>query len=140
MRMIQGDWPGVIRSKGFFWLATRMEWAGSWSQAGAACRIEAGGFWWAAVPKNQWPDDDQQCREIVGLWKKPWGDRRQEIVVIGSELDVERLTERLDACLLTDTEMALGPEGWAHFPDPFLPWTVREEPAPEAQPTHIRAS
>ena len=139
MRMIQGDWPGVIRSKGFFWLATRMEWAGSWSQAGAACRTEAGGFWWAAVPKNQWPDDDQQCREIAALWKKPWGDRRQELVVIGLELDVELLTDRLDACLLTDVEMALGPQGWAGFSDPFLPWTVREEPAPEAQPTHVRA-
>ena len=139
MRMIQGDWPGVIRSKGFFWLATRMDWAGSWSQAGAACRTEAGGFWWAAVPKNQWPDDDEQCREIVRLWKKPWGDRRQELVVIGLELDVEQLTNRLDACLLTDAEMRLGVDTWKNFPDPFFPWTRAEEASLEETPMHLHA-
>ncbi|MBL9129165.1 MAG: GTP-binding protein [Verrucomicrobiales bacterium] len=125
MAALRTEWPGVLRSKGFFWLATRMDWAGSLSQAGAACRTEAAGFWWAAVDKNQWPDDDEQCREIVALWEKPFGDRRQEIVVIGQDMDAEAVRARLDACLLTDEEMALGPEGWmAKFQDPFLEWRL----------------
>lgn len=133
MKCIQGEWPGVVRSKGFFWLATRMDWLGSWSQAGAACRTEAGGFWWAAVPKNQWPDDDDTWREIAKQWRKPWGDRRQEIVIIGIAMDERALTAMLDACLLTDEEMALGPEGWlARFADPFMPWIQAPGPDSEA--------
>ena len=139
MALLQTEWPGVLRSKGFFWLATRHDWAGSFSQAGAACRTEGAGSWWAAVPKNQWPDDDEQCREIAKLWKKPWGDRRQELVIIGQDLDQSRLIGLLDACLLTDAEMKLGIECWKDFPDPFLPWSRFEESSPEETPTHLHA-
>ena len=69
---------------------------------GKACRTEAAGFWWAAVDKGEWPDDQQQCEEIVKLWKKPWGDRRQELVVIGQNMDHGVITAKFDACLLTD--------------------------------------
>lgn len=123
MSALQSGWPGVLRSKGFFWLATRMDWAGNYSQAGAACRTEAAGFWWAAVDKREWPDDQEQCEEIAKLWQKPWGDRRQEIVIIGQDMDQEALTAKLDACLLTDEEMKLGPEAWLEqFEDPFYEW------------------
>ena len=141
MKLIQGAWPGVLRSKGFFWLATRMEWAGSFSQAGAACRTEAAGFWWAAVAKSEWPDEQEQCEEIVKLWKKPYGDRRQEIVIIGQDMDQAALTKRLDACLLTDAEMKLGETGWKKLPDPFHEWrtaTPEELAEAEAIPTHTR--
>ena len=124
------EWPGVLRSKGFFWLATRMEWAGNYSQAGAACRTEAAGFWWAAVPKTEWPDDQDQCEEIVRLWSQPWGDRRQEIVIIGQDMDRDAISAKLHACLLTDEEMALGPEKWkTAFFDPFHEWVQGPDPA-----------
>jgi G3E family GTPase len=124
MNCLRKEWPGVLRSKGFFWLASRMDWAGNFSQAGAVCRTEAAGFWWAAVDKSTWPDDDEQVKEILKLWKKPYGDRRQEIVIIGQNMDQEQLTARLNACLLTDAEMKLGPEQWLHFPDPFSKWEL----------------
>lgn len=139
MKCIQGEWPGVVRSKGFFWLATRPDLAGAWSQAGPACRTECGGQWWAAVPRNAWPEDDEACREIARQWKKPWGDRRQEIVVIGLDLDEAELTRLLDGCLLTDAEMAMGPEEWVRqFEDPFLPWTLEQVGVPEDAPTQVR--
>ncbi len=139
MKCIQGEWPGVVRSKGFFWLATRHDLAGSWSQAGPACRTECGGSWWAAVPKHEWPDDDDECREIAKLWKKPWGDRRQEIVIIGLALQPDEISALLDACLLTDAEMALGPEAWKEqFEDPFHAWTLKSEESPEELPTTLR--
>ncbi|MGF6905161.1 G3E family GTPase [Paraburkholderia sp. GAS348] len=49
--LVNSEWPGVVRSKGFFWLASRPTHAGSGSQAGAVCRHGAAGLWWAAVPK-----------------------------------------------------------------------------------------
>ena len=139
MRCIQSEWPGVLRSKGVFWLATRNDLAGSWSQAGPACRTECGGKWWAAVPKHQWPDSDDDVRALLADWKKPWGDRRQELVVIGQGIDREWITGLLDGCLLTDSEMALGPAGWeSRFVDPFLPWTLAEAAeTPDEEPVTL---
>jgi G3E family GTPase len=125
MKGLQGAWPGVLRSKGFFWLATRMDWAGNFSQAGAACRTEGAGLWWAAVDRRDWPDEAEQRAEIATLWQEPWGDRRQELVIIGQDMDREELTVMLDACLLTEEEMGMGAERWRlEFGDPFLEWST----------------
>jgi G3E family GTPase len=118
---INADWPGVLRSKGLFWLATRMELNGVWSQAGGACRVEPGSYWAATVPPEEWPDEDRRLIDV--LWQEPYGDRRQELVLIGQGMDQAALTAALDVCLLTDAEYALGPGGWATFPDPFSDWS-----------------
>ena len=120
--MINAEWSGVVRSKGFFWLATRMREVGSWSQAGAACRTSRAGFWWAAVPASYWPQDEAGRADIAKMIDGPWGDRRQELVFIGIGMDEADLRARLDRCLLTEAELALGPEGWARFHDPFARW------------------
>ncbi|MGQ9928086.1 MAG: zinc metallochaperone GTPase ZigA [Chloroflexaceae bacterium] len=120
--LIHEEWPGVLRSKGLFWLATRMDYNGVWSQAGGACRVEPGAPWWAALPEDAVPDDPAEEALLSSLWHPDWGDRRQELVVIGQDMDEADLRARLDACLLTDAEMALGPEGWKTFPDPFSDW------------------
>jgi G3E family GTPase len=112
-------WPGVVRSKGFFWLATRMDWIGGWSQAGGACAFEPAGTWWATAPKRYWPTDADALKRIHDQMVEPYGDRRQEIVLIGMNMDREQLTAMLDRCLLTDDEMHEGPLGWREFPDPF---------------------
>ena len=123
--LLNGRWDGVIRSKGFFWLASRMGIAGSVSQAGGMLRHEAAGAWWAAVDRREWPQDATWRASIRNSFKSPYGDRRQEIVFIGSKgMDRKTLTERLDACLLTDAELALGPAIWARFPDPFPVWKL----------------
>jgi G3E family GTPase len=114
------EWPGVLRSKGFFWLATRMNEVGAWSQAGAACEIGRAGFWWAAAPRASWPDDPEALAEIEAIWEEPYGDRRQELVLIGMGMDEAALRARLDACLLSDQELSCGPEAWASLPDPMV--------------------
>jgi G3E family GTPase len=119
---LDSEWPGVVRSKGFFWLATRMHEVGSWSQAGAAGSVTGAGFWWAVAPKSAWPDDEESQREISAQWQEPYGDRRQELVLIGIHMDEAGLRAGFDRCLLTDDEMKLGPEGWAAFVDPFDSW------------------
>ena len=123
------EWPGVIRSKGFFWLATRMEEAGVWSQAGPACRSQRAGFWWDAVPETQWPEDEVRKAAIRADWQAPYGDRRQELVLIGMEMDEAGLRTAFDRCLLTDAEMALGPDVWRTFADPFASWDAEAVPA-----------
>jgi G3E family GTPase len=121
--LIESDLPGVIRAKGFFWLATRMPWAGSWQLAGSIGRHEAAGFWWAALPEARWPADPDWRRGVMANCIEPWGDCRQEIVFIGIGMDEAALRRRLDACLLTDAEMRGGPKTWARLPDPFPAWS-----------------
>ena len=118
-KIINQQWSGVIRSKGFFWLATRMAWIGEWHQAGGACRYGHAGTWWCTAPKQYWPDDEESLLRIHKNMQEPYGDRRQEIVLIGIGMDKAWLTAMLDSALLTDEEFALGPEAWSAFPDSF---------------------
>ena len=114
----------LLRSKGFFWLASRHDMAGTWSQAGGIMHHAAAGRWWAAVPPEQWPDDPLILTEIKQDWAEPFGDRRQELVFIGQQLDEATLRAELDACLLTDEELADGPEVWRHYEDRFPAWPI----------------
>ncbi|NBU59971.1 MAG: GTP-binding protein [Betaproteobacteria bacterium] len=121
---IHGEWNGILRSKGFFWLASRPEFAGSWSQAGGASRHGAAGLWWSAVPREHWPDEPEHRAHIEKNFAGEWGDCRQELVFIGIDLDEQAIRCNLEACLLSDAELALGAGGWAKLPDPFPSWTV----------------
>ena len=112
----------LIRSKGFFWLATRPQLAGSWSQAGGMARYGAAGLFWKAVPKEQWPEDPEYLKAIEEQWMEPFGDMRQELVVIGQGLNKNDIIERLDRCLLTDEQLIQGHHVWAEMPDPFPAW------------------
>ncbi|AIG03855.1 putative cobalamine biosynthesis-like protein [Pseudomonas fluorescens] len=112
----------LLRSKGFFWLASKHRDAGSWSQAGGLMRHGFAGRWWRFVPKGQWPEDPESVAAIMGNWQLSTGDCRQELVFIGQNIDFAQLRAELDACLLTDDEMALGVEGWRLLVDPFGPW------------------
>jgi G3E family GTPase len=121
------DWGEVLRSKGLFWLATRLDAVGIWSQAGGLAHTEPGGFWWASIDKSDWPDDLESQTAIHADWVEPWGDRRQELVIIGMHLDVGGLTQSLDACLLTDEEYTAGPQIWQAYPDPFGDWMIPDD-------------
>ncbi|MBC3922608.1 zinc metallochaperone GTPase ZigA [Pseudomonas lurida] len=112
----------LLRSKGFFWLASKPQDAGSWSQAGGLMRHGFAGRWWRFVPKSQWPQDEENVAAIMGNWQLSTGDCRQELVFIGQNIDFTQLRVELDACLLNDEEMALGVDGWRLLADPFGPW------------------
>jgi len=127
--LLRGNWPGVIRAKGLFWLATRMDLAGFFSQAGVLRSTNAMGFFWSAVPEEQWPSDPEALAEIHGNRQEPYGDRRTEIVIIGRNMDPAALTQRLESCLLNDEEMAAGPSAWADYSDPFPNWLRNAEEA-----------
>ena len=106
----------LLRSKGFMWIATSNDVIGAWQQAGNVLRIGAEDQWMCLMPE-MWmgtPSEELVMQDI----RKPDGkdyeykDRRQEIVFIGHGMKGEAIQQLLDDCLLTDEEMALGPEGW----------------------------
>lgn len=122
-------WPGtLLRSKGFFWLATRPDLAGEWSQAGGILRYAPAGYWWAAIPQEHWPEDPATRQKILDKTLDAVGDRRQELVFIGQGLDQARMCAELDQALLSESEWAAGPSLWSELQDPFPAW-VQEEAA-----------
>ena len=112
----------LIRSKGFFWLATRPTFAGNWSQAGGIAHHSCAGYFWKAIPKDRWPVDQESINFIKKKWVEPFGDMRQELVFIGQNLDKNKITKMLDDCLLSDNDLLLGKNYWEKFPDPFPKW------------------
>jgi len=120
----------VIRAKGHFWLATRTEFLGELALAGSQKNVSRMGRWWAAVPKNRWPDDGSFEEFVIRHWDPVWGDRRQELVFIGIGLDKAAITTALDACLVPGEKFT--PEKWERLHDPFPAWGEAEtvlEPA-----------
>ena len=126
-------YKGVIRSKGFLWLATRPDWAAVWSTAGVVSSLEPGGLWLASAAESEWPEG-LDLADVEAIWEEPWGDRRQELVIIGANL-ADNLLQQLDRCCLSDADIALGPEAWTEFEDPFPAWRIAAgepaEPDPE---------
>ena len=88
------------------------------------------GKWFAAVPRHNWPNDEEEITSVLSNWKEPYGDRRQEIVLIGfdQEMDEAFLTDCFDACLLTDEEMEGGESSWKSLTDPLPVWSSDAPP------------
>ena len=112
----------LIRSKGYFWLATRPQFAGNWSQAGGIAHHGFAGKFWKAIPLEQWPKEKESIDYIKEKWVEPFGDMRQELVFIGQGLDQNKITKLLDECLLKDHDLLEGKDHWAKLPDPFPEW------------------
>ena len=112
----------LIRSKGYFWLASRPEFAGQWNQAGGIAHYGFAGMFWKSVPKKNWPTDTEYLSSIKKLWKEPFGDMRQELVFIGQGLNQGVIKKKLDECLLSEEEVLRGKNYWVTLEDPFPVW------------------
>ena len=112
----------LIRSKGYFWLASRPEFAGQWSQAGGIARYGFAGMFWKAIPEKNWPTDKEYLASIEKSWVEPFGDMRQELVFIGQNMDQKGMIEALDSCLLSEDDVLRGKAYWATLQDPFPAW------------------
>ena len=127
---------GVLRAKGWFWLASRPDEVGLVQMAGISVQLQALGHFWAAVERDAWPTDADELANIRNHWSDAAeddgvGDRRQEIVWIGG-MDRSDLTALLDACLVTEAQWQAIKAGqpWSG-PDPFAPWFEAEQEAEE---------
>jgi len=121
-KYLNEEYPdGVIRAKGLFWLASRPNDALNFSQAGGSSRLEKAGIWWASMPFQErlkylaYVDN----REFIeGKWSKQWGDRMNELVFIGQDIEKDKMIAELEKCLLQDSEQ-LDYENKIPFQDPF---------------------
>ena len=113
----------LLRSKGYFWLASRPEFAGQWSQAGGVAHYGFAGMFWKAIPRENWPDDEDHLSSIQEHWVEPFGDMRQELVFIGQGLDQDGITQALNHCLLSEEDVLKGKAHWATLNDPFPAWS-----------------
>lgn len=120
-KFTEREWPGVLRSKGYFWLAGREDKCGELSQAGPFVKTNSAGNWWASIPKTQWPLSDEWAAWLSSVWDKNVGDRRQELVFIGIGMNVETITNLLDDCLIKEEEQKMMSTGQV-FRDPFPSW------------------
>ncbi|MEM7246663.1 MAG: zinc metallochaperone GTPase ZigA [Acidobacteriota bacterium] len=123
------NWSGILRSKGFFWVAADHRIAYEWAQAGGVSEINPTGKWWAAVPREEWEHPDGERPDQQDEWDPRFGDRAQRLVFIGQEMDEAALRARLDASLLDESLAAADSEAWSEFPNPFPELQLVEEDA-----------
>ena len=128
LEVLNGNLPGVIRAKGHFWISTRPEWVAEFSLAGSLSSIKPLGIWWATVPEERLPKDENTKAYIKTHWSEPWGDRRQELVFIGSGIDWQQIKAKLDECLVPKAQ-ASSLEDLPNFRDPFPIWRREEDAA-----------
>lgn len=122
---LSSNWPaGIIRSKGLFWLASRPSKALRWGQAGGSLRADPAGTWWADIPANErvmYPAYLENEKLIRSRWHERFGDRVNELVIIGQDLDEAQIRRELTECLCTPAEIRQMESG-ARFHDPFPKW------------------
>lgn len=112
----------LIRSKGYFWLATRPLFCAQWSQAGGIAHYGFAGMFYKAIPKKDWPTEPELLADINSKWLEPFGDMRQELVFIGQSLNKHAMIKALDDCLLPEDTVLKGKDFWKTFNDPFPIW------------------
>lgn len=110
----------IVRAKGLAWLASRNDFAIMVSQAGRSVGIEPVSYWVAAMPTETRRQILAENREIAQTWDPEYGDRRNELVFIGIDLDKEAITKRLDECLVNGEEIV---QDWNTLEDPY-PWQI----------------
>ena len=114
---------GLIRAKGYFWVANRPQWVISHSRAGQQVDYERLGQWWAAAPRENWPQAGSALhREIERFWQEPWGDRRNDLVLIGQNLDTQAIRQAWQEAQMNDDELSAGPAMWITLPDALPNW------------------
>ena len=127
-------WGGVLRSKGFFWLAADPRVAYEWAQAGGIATATPAGFWWAAIDPEFWGHPEGARPDQQPGWHPRFGDRAQQLVFIGRGMGEAEMRARLDSCLLDESLADRPMEAWAQLPNPFPEYQQEMVDSPEAVP------
>ncbi|MEM8563841.1 MAG: GTP-binding protein [Pseudomonadota bacterium] len=122
--LLSNPLPGVIRAKGHLWIATRPKFVVEYSLAGKLSSFEPIGTWWASELRDRWPESEELDAYIKQHWQEPFGDRRQELVFIGADIDWPALQSQLNAALLPE-DIEYSPNARIRMPDPFPRWAMQ---------------
>ena len=119
---------GIIRAKGFFWIASQPAISILLSVAGSQSKFDKAGVWWAAIPiEKRPPDSNKEFYDwLLKIWDETYGDRRTDLVFIGQDYDEKNLLEALSKAQLTKKEQE-NPSLWNQLDDPFPPWGKMQE-------------
>jgi len=112
------QWTGLLRIKGTFWVASQPKLSGNIDVAGGSRNTSCNGMWWASVPKEEQPDSPEFHEYIKEIWHPEFGDRHQDLSIVGIGIKEEEMRSYLDQCQLTDEELA-ATDQWASMSDPF---------------------
>ena len=121
------NWNGILRSKGFFWVAADHRVAYEWAQAGGVSHVNPTGMWWAAMPREYWDHTEGQRPDQKPDWHPRYGDRVQMLVFIGQQMDEQAIRAGLDACLLEQSLADADSNAWAALPNPFPELVIEDE-------------
>lgn len=113
------NWTGILRSKGFFWVAADHRVAYEWAQAGGVSNVNPMGLWWAAIPREHWQFPEEHRPDKKENWDERYGDRSQQLVFIGQGMDEATIRARLDECLLDSKLASEDSKAWANLSNPF---------------------
>ena len=130
------NWGGVLRSKGFFWVAADHRIAYEWAQAGGVSDVKPAGYWWAAMPEESWGHPEDRRPDKSPNWHSTYGDRSQQIVFIGQGMEEQALRDALDSCLMDIDELDSIPEDWFELKNPFPELNIEEPGEGEGQDLH----
>lgn len=109
----------IIRSKGFFWVSSHPGLVGLWSQAGLTSSVETAGVWLASTNKDEWDLDNSELQKVESDWDEQFGDRVQELVFIGQDMQKVEIIKKLNTALLTNDEINQGIDVWKNIEGPF---------------------
>ena len=123
------NFEGVLRSKGFFWVAANPSVAYEWAHAGSVSEVNASGLWLAATPKHEWGEFDGCSPDATDSWDERFGDREQQLVFIGTHLDERGIRSRLDECLWDSESATRDLAEWPELPNPFPEFEAPSDPA-----------
>eukprot|EP00037_Helgoeca_nana_P020507 m.203795 g.203795 ORF g.203795 m.203795 type:complete len:531 (-) comp25286_c0_seq5:142-1734(-) len=125
----------ILRSKGYMWLAHEHARAVEWGHAGTMVNVEASHGWFIEQDLSEIPEEHRKLFEAD--FEGEYGDRRQELVFIGADMDRTKLTACLDSCLVTPEEFAHGPEAWEAFEHSDWPAWLEAEDEAELEEEHV---
>ena len=115
----ESHFKGVLRSKGFFWVAANHRVAYEWAQAGSVSNVEPSGVWLAAMPRQYWNNLENPNPDKDPNWDPRFGDRAQQLVFIGQNMNEAMMRRTLDECLLDAQQAAASSKEWTKLQNPF---------------------
>ncbi len=104
-RMVD-EYGNILRAKGFCWLAGRDTFMIGFAQSGRIGGLVPVMPWYTLIPRDQWGiTDPKDLAMIESKFDVPHGDRRQEMVFIGTDLKIDSIRSALDKCLMKKKEL-----------------------------------